>query len=81
MAKVAKKVVKEKAPKSTTGQLTANSKITLNVKENPHREGSIAFKKFGKLSKGMTVESAVAAGVDTSYLRHMRDKVKAISFA
>jgi hypothetical protein len=58
-------------PKTKTSKpLAADSKIRLIAKSNPHRKATNDFGKFKKLSTGMTVEAAVAAGVDRGYLRY-----------
>jgi hypothetical protein len=44
--------------------------ITVLVKENPKMEGSAARKRFALYKTGMTVESALAAGLWAADIRH-----------
>ena len=46
------------------------AKISLMVKENPHRVGTNDHGKYRKLANGMTVETALRK-VDSGYLRYM----------
>ena len=52
------------------GLYPPNAKIAVKVKENPHRESSKDYGKFKGLKNGMTIEKAVAAGVDLGYIRY-----------
>lgn len=52
------------------GTFPLEATITVKNDENPHRKTSKDFDKFKKLKSGMTVEKAVAAGVDWGYLRY-----------
>jgi hypothetical protein len=47
-----------------------SAKITLVSGKNPHRAKTHDFAKYAKLKNGMTVEKALAAGVDRGYLRY-----------
>jgi hypothetical protein len=49
------------------------AKIRL-LKANPHRKASGDFGKYRKLATGMTVERALAAGVDRGYLRYAAER-------
>jgi hypothetical protein len=53
-------------------RLTAT--IRLLSKDNPHRKTSGDFGKFRELATGMTVEKALAAGVDRGYLRYAAER-------
>lgn len=81
-AKAAKKAAGSTAKKAGTksapqgegrgrkGSFPLEAKITVKTKDNPHRTKSNDFEKFKKLKTGMTVGSAVDAGVDWGYLRY-----------
>lgn len=67
--KSAKKAAKKKgAPPVRKSRLKPDQKITVVANENPKREGSAAHKAFAKYKTGMTVESALKAGVKSSDL-------------
>lgn len=59
-----------KAPRGKGGTPDDAARIKLAVKANPHRVTSKDFGKFAKLSSGMTVGTAIAAGVDRGYIRY-----------
>ena len=70
-------VKKTAAKKSEPKKLSAKDarKITLLVAKNPHRKGSVDFKKYTKLAElraeTRTVAKAREAGVDSGYLNYM----------
>jgi hypothetical protein len=63
--KTAKKAVKAKktgAAKGRRAKFSDDAKITLLVKENPRRKGTVAYDKFAKFRSGMTVGEFMKAG-------------------
>lgn len=61
--KVAKKAVKKAASgKGRRAKFSDDAKITLLVKENPRRKGTVAYDKFAKFKSGMTVGEFMKAG-------------------
>lgn len=68
-AKAAAKTV-NKGAVGRKGTYPLDAKITVKVKDNPHRESSKDYNKFKGLKTGMTVEKALAAGADWGYLRY-----------
>ncbi len=63
-AKPAKKAVAKKAAgsKGRRAKYSDDAKITLLVKENPRRKGTVAYDKFSKFRSGMTVGEFMKAG-------------------
>lgn len=53
------------------GTYPLTAKITLKVKENPHRAGTTLHKMFAKYKNGMTVQQALDAGVVWANLRYL----------
>jgi hypothetical protein len=72
----AKKVVAKPAAKkavngsSSRTRLDPEATIKILSKENPHREGSARFKRWGKYKDGMTVKEALKAGFNAGDLNH-----------
>ncbi|HEV8493860.1 MAG TPA: hypothetical protein VGR76_16400 [Candidatus Angelobacter sp.] len=66
--KAAKKTVKKAAKKASgaskgrRAKFSDDAKITLLVKENPRRKGTVAYDKFAKFKSGMTVGEFIKAG-------------------
>jgi hypothetical protein len=50
------------------GKFASGDKITKLVRENPYREGSKSHGVFKKYKNGMTVQSAIDAGITRAYL-------------
>lgn len=63
---------KTKAPAKGASRSKVDGTKTIHlVKDaNPHRAGSKDFEKYAKISEGMTVETAVAKGVEIGYLTY-----------
>jgi hypothetical protein len=69
----AKKTKVVAAPNKGTGtrkHYNLTDVITVLVKDNPKMEGSAARKRFALYKNGMTVESALAAGLWAADIRH-----------
>ncbi len=61
--KTAKKAAKKTgASKGRRAKFSDDAKITLLVKENPRRKGTVAYDKFAKFRNGMTVGEFIKAG-------------------
>ena len=63
-------------------RFASDAKIKLLIDKNPHREGSNRFKHWSLYRDGMTVEEAIASGLNYGDLRHgVADKHIAITAA
>lgn len=74
---VAKKATEKPAAKKATNgsagkrsRLDPEATIKILAKENPHREGSSRYKRWGKYKDGMTVKEALKAGFNAGDLNH-----------